>query len=99
MSDGTTHYEGCWQSGAKHYACAIKELANCSAAFDRQQEQLDRNAEQIAALRKDAERLRKFTIELTDTFRRAMTGREIDKGYSRKLLKEAEELTQKEEGK
>ena len=51
MSDGTTHYEGCWQSGAKHYACAIKELADCSAAFDRQQEQLDRNAEQIATLR------------------------------------------------
>ena len=51
MTDGTTHYENCWQSGAKHYACAIKELAACSAAFDRQQEQLDRNAEQIAALR------------------------------------------------
>ena len=51
MSDGTTHYENCWQSGAKHYACAIKELADCSAAFDRQQEMLDRNAEQIAALR------------------------------------------------
>lgn len=58
----------------------------------------EREAE-LAALRLDAERLRKFTIELTDTFRRAMTGREIDKDYSRKLLKEAEELTQKEEGK
>ena len=34
-----------------HYECAIRELAACSAVFDRQQEQLDRNAEQIAALR------------------------------------------------
>ena len=51
MSDGTTHYEGCWESGAKHYACVVRELAACSAQFDRQQEQLDRNAKQIAALR------------------------------------------------
>ena len=50
MSDETTHYERCWQSGAKHYACAVKELAACAAAFDRQQEMLDRNAEQIATL-------------------------------------------------
>ena len=34
-----------------HYECAIRELAACSAAFDKQQEQLDRNAEQIATLR------------------------------------------------
>ena len=34
------------------------ELAACSAAFDRQQEQLDRNAERIAGLRLDAERYR-----------------------------------------
>ena len=33
-----------------------EQLKDCSAAFDRQQQQLDRNAEQIAALRKDAER-------------------------------------------
>lgn len=51
MIDGITHYKGCWQSGAKHYECAVRELAACSAQFDRQQEQLDRNAEQIAALR------------------------------------------------
>lgn len=50
MSDGTTHYENCWQSGAKHYECAVKELSACAAAFDRQQEMLDRNAEQIATL-------------------------------------------------
>ena len=31
-----------------------EQLKDCSAAFDRQQEQLDRNAEQLAALRKDA---------------------------------------------
>ena len=31
-----------------------EQLKECSAAFDRQQEQLDRNAEQLAALRKDA---------------------------------------------
>ena len=51
MSDGTTHYENCWQSGAKHYECAVRELAACSEQFDRQQEMLDRNAEQIAILR------------------------------------------------
>ena len=56
MIDATTHYEGCWQSGAKHYECAVRELAACSAQFDRQQEMLDRNAEQNAALRLDAER-------------------------------------------
>ena len=55
MSDGTTHYEGCWESGAKHYACVVRELADCSAAFDRQQEMLDRNAEQIATLRLEVE--------------------------------------------
>ena len=33
-----------------------RELSTCSAKFDLQQQQLDRNAEQIAALRKDAER-------------------------------------------
>jgi len=57
MSDGTTHYENCWQSGAKHYECAVKELADCSAAFDKQQEALDRNAEQIAILRDALSRL------------------------------------------
>lgn len=57
MSDGTTHYENCWQSGAKHYECAVKELAACSAAFDKQQKQLDRNAEQIATLRDALSRL------------------------------------------
>ena len=31
-----------------------EQLKDCSAAFDRQQEQLDRNAEQLAALRLDA---------------------------------------------
>jgi hypothetical protein len=51
MSDGTTHYEGCWKSGAKHYECSVRELAACSEQFDRQQEMLDRNAEQIAILR------------------------------------------------
>ena len=35
-----------------------EQLKECSAAFDRQQEQLDRNAEQNAALQKDAERYR-----------------------------------------
>jgi len=57
MNDGTTHYENCWQSGAKHYECAVKELADCSAAFDKQQEALDRNAEQIAILRDALSRL------------------------------------------
>ena len=57
MSDGTTHYENCWQSGAKHYECAVAELAACSAAFDKQQKQLDRNAEQIATLRDALSRL------------------------------------------
>ena len=33
-----------------------EQLKDCSAAFDRQQEQLDRNAERIAGLRLDAER-------------------------------------------
>tara|TARA_R110000868_G_scaffold332372_1_gene593405 strand:+ start:62 stop:352 length:291 start_codon:yes stop_codon:yes gene_type:complete len=33
-----------------------EQLKDCSAAFDRQQKQLDRNAEQNAALRLDAER-------------------------------------------
>ena len=31
-----------------------EQLKECSAAFDRQQEMLDRNAEQLAALRLDA---------------------------------------------
>ena len=31
-----------------------EQLKECSSAFDRQQQQLDRNAEQLAALRKDA---------------------------------------------
>lgn len=31
-----------------------EQLKDCSAAFDRQQEQLDRNTEQIAALHQDA---------------------------------------------
>ena len=44
-----------------HYECAIRELAACSAAFDRQQEQLDRNAEQIATLQK-----KKPWVGLTD---------------------------------
>ena len=35
-----------------------EQLKDCSAAFDRQQEQLDRNAERIAGLRLDAERYR-----------------------------------------
>jgi len=26
MSDETTHYENCWQSGAKHYECALMEI-------------------------------------------------------------------------
>ena len=34
-----------------------EELKNCSAAFDRQQEMLDRNAEQIASLRDALSRL------------------------------------------
>ena len=33
-------------------AAMREQLKDCSAAFDRQQEQLDRNAEQLAALRK-----------------------------------------------
>jgi hypothetical protein len=37
-------------------AALREQLKDCSAAFDRQQEMLDRNAEQIAALRFDAER-------------------------------------------
>ena len=39
-------------------AAGAEELAACSAAFDKQQEQLDRNAERIAGLRLDAERYR-----------------------------------------
>jgi predicted lipase len=39
-------------------AALREQLKDCSAQFDRQQEQLDRNAEQLAALRKDAERYR-----------------------------------------
>ena len=34
-----------------------EQLKDCSAAFDRQQKQLDRNAEQIAALREALSRL------------------------------------------
>ena len=34
-----------------------EQLKECSAAFDRQQEQLDRNAEQIAILREALSRL------------------------------------------
>ena len=34
-----------------------EQLKECSAAFDRQQEQLDRNAEQIAILREALARL------------------------------------------
>lgn len=57
MSDGTTHYENCWQSGARHYKCAVKELAACSSAFDKQQKQLDRNADQIASKQAQIDRL------------------------------------------
>ena len=35
-----------------------QQLKDCSAVVDQQQKQLDRNAEQIAALRLDAERYR-----------------------------------------
>ena len=45
-------------SSATHIEILREQLKDCSAAFDRQQEMLDRNAEQIAALRLDAERYR-----------------------------------------
>lgn len=41
-----------------------EQLKDCSAAFDKQQEQLDRNAEQNAALRKNVEKYRWFFLEL-----------------------------------
>lgn len=46
-----------WAEKLEKENTALREqLKDCSAVVDRQQEQLDRNAEQIAALRKDAER-------------------------------------------
>jgi hypothetical protein len=45
-------------SSVTHIEILREQLKDCSAAFDRQQEMLDRNAEQIAALRLDAERYR-----------------------------------------
>ena len=38
----------------KEITALREQLKDCSSAFDRQQQQLDRNAEQLAALRKDA---------------------------------------------
>ena len=26
MTAGTTHYDGCWDSGPKHYECALLEV-------------------------------------------------------------------------
>lgn len=44
--------------GHREEVAALREqLKDCSAAFDRQQEQLDRNAEQIATLREALSRL------------------------------------------
>ena len=48
-----THIE----SLKKENAALREQLKDCSAAFDRQQEQLDRNAEQIATLREALSRL------------------------------------------
>lgn len=41
-------------SSVTHIETLREQLKDCSAAFDKQQEALDRNAEQLAALRKDA---------------------------------------------
>ena len=41
----------------KEITALREQLKDCSAAFDRQQEQLDRNAEQIATLREALSRL------------------------------------------
>jgi hypothetical protein len=45
-------------SSVTHIEILREKLKDCSAVVDMQQEQLDRNAEQLAALRLDAERYR-----------------------------------------
>jgi len=35
MSDGTTHYAGCSESGPKHYKCALLEIARLRDALSR----------------------------------------------------------------
>ena len=73
------------QTVEKENAALREQLKDCSAAFDRQQEMLDRNAEQNAALRDALSRL----IEVHD----AMGGK---CGTARIA---AEEALAKEEGK
>ena len=33
MSDGTTHYAGCFESGPKHYECALMEVTKMRQAL------------------------------------------------------------------
>jgi len=35
MSDGTTHWAGCSESGPKHYKCALLEIARLRDALSR----------------------------------------------------------------
>ena len=60
-----------------------EQLKDCSAAFDKQQEQLDRNAEQNAALRKNVEKYRWFFLELDKeiaTLREQL--KQVEDGYA-----------------
>ena len=68
-----------------------EQLKDCSAAFDRQQEQLDRNAEQNAALQK-----KKPWVGLTGTEVNHIFAKNV--GYPERMMKDVENLLKENNG-
>ena len=42
MSDGTTHYKGCFESGPRHYECALQEIGRLRLTVTHLQAELEK---------------------------------------------------------
>jgi len=45
MSDGTTHYAGCSESGPKHYECALAEIGRLRLTITHLREEVEKHYE------------------------------------------------------
>lgn len=42
MDDGTTHYNGCWESGVRHYNCALIHINELEFKLDKATKEIQR---------------------------------------------------------